>query len=96
LHEIARKYGVHTVFSGHVHRYARLERDGVQYVLVGSSGGSLRGHHPNDHFTEGWFYSHIIAEIEGGEVKLEVKETGAPFGKSRRFLVGQEKSAGLK
>ncbi len=96
LHEIAQKYGVHTVFSGHVHRYARLERDGVQYVLVGSSGGSLRGQNPNDHFADGWFYSHIVADIQGDAVKLEMKETGAPFGKSRRFLVGQEKAAGLK
>ncbi len=96
LHAIAQKYGVHTVFSGHVHRYARLKRDDVQYVLVGSSGGSLRGHHPADHFADGWFYSHIVADVAGREVKLEVKETAAPFGKARRFLVGQEAAAGLK
>ncbi|MGH9673350.1 MAG: metallophosphoesterase family protein, partial [Bryobacteraceae bacterium] len=41
LHQIARKHGVEHVISGHGHQFVRLTRDGVTYMEVGSSGGSI-------------------------------------------------------
>jgi Icc protein len=81
LHRIASKYGVTHIVSGHVHKFGRFEMDGIVYLLVGSSGARLRG----ASFEDGWFYHHVLATVRGGEVVLEVKETGRPFGQGRSF-----------
>jgi hypothetical protein len=41
LHQLAREYGVDYVISGHTHNFARLTREGVTYMIVGSSGANL-------------------------------------------------------
>ena len=41
LHKLALKYDVKHVISGHGHQFVRLVRDGVAYMEVGSSGGTM-------------------------------------------------------
>ena len=75
LHRLARQYGVNYVISGHGHQIAYLERDGVVYLEVGSSGGSMaRGLNGGQGFDQGWFYHHVLAEVKGREVTLRAKE----------------------
>ncbi len=85
LHRLARKYGVDYVISGHGHFFARLERDGIVYLEVGSSGGHMRGQASTEGFRGGWFYHHVWATVKGTDVKLMVKEVGPPFGEGRMF-----------
>jgi Icc protein len=73
LHRLARQYGVTHVFSGHGHQLLRLERDGITYLEVGSSGADItRG----QGFDEGWFYHHVLATVKGTKVTLQVKQLG--------------------
>ena len=81
LHQLLRKYHVTMVVSGHTHQFARLEKDGIVYLCVGSSGGHLRG----TGFAQGWFYHHVLATVDGAKVDLTVKEIDAPLGKGRVF-----------
>lgn len=41
LHPVFLEHGVDAVFCGHLHHYFSGEYDGIQYVTVGSSGGSM-------------------------------------------------------
>jgi predicted phosphodiesterase len=81
LHRLAVKHGVRYVVAGHAHRFARFERDGVVYLMVGSSGARLR----SSRFEEGWFYHHVRVTVSGGQVSMLIKEADAPFGRSRTF-----------
>jgi Icc protein len=81
LHRLLRKYQVTMVVSGHTHQFARLEKDGIVYLTVGSSGGHLRG----TGFAQGWFFQHVLAEVNGAKVDLTVKEIDGPLGKGRVF-----------
>jgi len=81
LHQIAKKYGIGYVISGHVHKFARFEMDGVVYLMVGSSGAHLRG----SKFEDGWFYHHLLVNVTGDQVRFTVKEAGPPFGRGRSF-----------
>lgn len=79
LHQLARKYGVDYVISGHDHQYVRLARDGIVYLEAGSSGGKLKG----DGFEQGWFYQHALVRVKGTRAGITIKEIGPPFGKGR-------------
>ena len=79
LHHVLREYHVTAVFSGHTHQFVHLEKDGIEYVCVGSSGGHLRG----TGFAAGWFYQHVFAVIKGSGVDLTVKEIDPPLGEGR-------------
>ena len=79
LHDLVRRYHVAAVVSGHTHQYTRIEKEGVVYLSVGSSGGHLRG----TGFKEGWFFQWAQAEVRGGKVDLRVKELGPPLGEGR-------------
>jgi predicted phosphodiesterase len=81
LHQIAKKYGIGYVVSGHVHKFARFQMESVIYLMVGSSGAHLRG----SKFEEGWFYHHVLVEVDGDQVRLTVREAGPPFGQGRSF-----------
>ncbi len=81
LHRLVKQYGVQYVVSGHAHRYARFVHEGVVYLMVGSSGGHLRG----TGFDQGWFFHHVRATVSGGSVKMTVQEVAAPYGKGRSF-----------
>ena len=69
LHQLARKYGVNYVISGHGHQFVRLARDGTVYMEVGSSGGKMKG----DEFEKGWFYHHVLGTVKATEVDLSVR-----------------------
>ena len=83
FHQLIRKYNVSYVVSSHVHQFSRMDRDGVIYLMAGSSGGHLRGHDPLREFSQGWFYQWIRVTVKSSEVQATVKELAAPFGKGR-------------
>ena len=69
------------VVSGHAHKFARFEYGGTTYLMVGSSGGHLRG----KGFEEGWFFHHVRAAVVNGAVQMVIQEAGAPYGQGRSF-----------
>jgi len=74
LHRIARKYGAGFVVSGHAHEFDRSEYEGVQYVMVGSSGGSLshgKGATPSRTGLDGLYFGYAWVHVEGDTAKLE-------------------------
>jgi hypothetical protein len=88
LHQLARKYGVQHIISGHGHTFVRIVRDGIAYMEVGSSGGTMetalrRGHG----FKEGRFYHHVWGRVKGSKVHLTVKEIDGVKGAGRMFRV---------
>ncbi|MCW5980005.1 MAG: metallophosphoesterase [Bryobacteraceae bacterium] len=86
LHQTALRHGVEYVISGHGHQFVRLQRDGVTYMEVGSSGGTMqRGLQRGEGFREGWFYHHVWARVKGGKVSFTVKEIDGPKGHGRIF-----------
>ena len=86
LHKIARKYGVEHVISGHGHQFVRIVRDGVAYMEVGSSGGTMTGALRQGHgFKEGRFYHHVWGRVKGGKTYLTVKEIDGAKGAGRMF-----------
>ncbi len=86
LHRLCRQYGVDYVVSGHGHDFVRLERDGIVYLEVGSSGAGIPRRPPSDEdFARGRFYHHVWAQVRGPKVRFTVKELDGPFGKGRMF-----------
>src|SRR5712691_3502353 len=86
LHQLAKKYGVSYIISGHGHQFVRLMRDGIVYLEVGSSGGSIkRGLDRGEGFAQGWFYHHVWGLVKGSKVEFTVKEIDGPAGKGRMF-----------
>jgi 3',5'-cyclic AMP phosphodiesterase CpdA len=77
LHQMMKKYRVHSVFSGHVHQTHRIEREGIVYWCVPSSGGDLRG---NNSFEQGWFYGYLTGEVSKGKARFTIHELPAPHG----------------
>jgi predicted phosphodiesterase len=85
LHRLARQYNVAAVISGHGHQFVRMKRDGVVYMEVGSSGGTMKGLAKGEGFAQGWFYHHVWARVKGSKVSFTVKELDPPLGKGRMF-----------
>jgi Icc protein len=86
LHQLAKKYGVSYIISGHGHQFVRMARDGIVYMEVGSSGGSMkRGLSKGEGFAQGWFYHHVWGRVKGSKVWFTVKELDPPMGKGRMF-----------
>lgn len=86
LHQIAKKYGVGYVISGHGHRFVRMVRDGIVYMEVGSSGGTMKGKLVSgEGFAQGCFYHFVWTRVEGGKVSFSVKEIGGAQGQGRMF-----------
>ena len=57
------------VFAGHIHAYAREERDGVTYIITGGAGAPLyRSEHPQA------FHHFLRVVVQGGEVTVAVVE----------------------
>jgi 3',5'-cyclic AMP phosphodiesterase CpdA len=55
------------VFAGHIHAYARAERDGVVYIYTGGAGAPLYSSgHPQA------FYHYLRVTVQGEEVTIEV------------------------
>jgi len=86
LHRMCRAYGVNYVISGHGHDFVRLERDGIVYLEVGSSGAGLARRLPGGQdFAQGRFYHHVWVQVRGPKAHLTVKELDGPYGKGRLF-----------
>lgn len=76
LHRLARKYGVEFVVSGHVHEFDRSQFDGVEYIMVGSSGGSLthgKGAPVGSSGLDGLYFGYAWMHVEDGAGKLEFR-----------------------
>jgi predicted phosphodiesterase len=59
--------GVDYVFAGHIHAYARAERDGVVYIYTGGGGAPLySGDHPQA------FYHYLRVKVTGDQVEVDV------------------------
>jgi len=58
------KYGVKEVFSGHIHAYAKSERNGVTYFISGGAGAPL---------VPGFSYHYLNLTVSGQTVSDEVK-----------------------
>lgn len=82
FHKLCKKYQVARVLTGHGHRLTRAVFDGVEYIEIGSSGGSI-GKDPK--FNQGRFYHWVWARVKGNRISLTVKEIGGAFGKGRSF-----------
>lgn len=86
LHQLASKYGVNYVISGHGHQFVRLARDGVVYLEVGSSGAGIGASAGSDEaFARGLFCHHVWVTVKGSSAYFTVKEIDAPYGKGRMF-----------
>lgn len=86
LHQIAKKYGVGYVISGHGHRFVRMVREGIVYMEVGSSGGTMGGKLiRGEGFAQGCFYHFVWARVEGSKVSFTVKELDGAMGRGRMF-----------
>ena len=97
LHQLAKKYGVDYIISGHGHQFVRMVRDGIVYMEVGSSGGSIaRGWRRGEGFAQGWFYHHVWARVKGSKVQVTVKEIDGPMGKGRMFRAEDWDESGPK
>lgn len=80
LHALAKKYGVRYVIAGHVHQLLHFELDGVTYISAPSSGGHLRA---SKDYADGWFFGHLLAEVQGDRLRMRVREAREPFGGGR-------------
>jgi predicted phosphodiesterase len=83
FHQLAKKYGVRYVISGHGHEFVRALDDGIVYIEAGSSGGKLKGRG----FAGGWFFGQIYTRVKGLKVDMTVKEIDGPMGKGRMFRI---------
>jgi Icc protein len=80
LHQLAKRYGVRYVIAGHVHQMLHIEMDGVTYLSMPSSGGHLRN---SKKYEDGWFFAYSLADVDGREVTLHIKELKPPHGQGR-------------
>lgn len=97
LHKIAMKYGVKHIISGHGHQFVRMVRDGIAYMEVGSSGGTMNSALQLGHgFKEGRFYHHVWGHVKGSKVDLTVKEIDGAKGAGRMFKADQWDETGPK
>lgn len=86
LHQIAKKYAVSYVICGHMHQFMRMEQEGVVYMVVGSSGASMkRGQNAGQGFQEGWFYHHVRMKVKGPAVQATIKEVDSDAAIGRTF-----------
>jgi len=80
LHQLAKKYGVRYVVSGHVHQMLHMEFDGVTYLSMPSSGGHLRA---SKKYEDGWFFGYSVVHVRDAQAEFEVKELAKPHGAGR-------------
>jgi len=68
LQTLFEKYRVNYVFAGHIHGYARSERDGVTYIVSGGGGAQL--YLPSEF---GGFYNYIRVDVGDNRINDQVK-----------------------
>jgi predicted MPP superfamily phosphohydrolase len=71
VHQLAKKYGVQYVISGHVHQMIHSNFEGVEYLSMPSAGGHLRA---SMKYEDGWFFAHTLVEVTGLEAHFQIKE----------------------
>jgi predicted MPP superfamily phosphohydrolase len=71
IHQLAKKYGVQYVISGHVHQMIHSNFEGITYLSMPSAGGHLRG---TEKYEDGWFFAHTLVEVTGAEVHFQIKD----------------------
>lgn len=75
LMELFVEYPVRFVFTGHHHEYSYINRDNIEYINVGSSGGGMG---TNDR-SRGHFYHYLLVTVDGKESEVAVIEKGNVF-----------------
>jgi Icc protein len=92
LHEIAKKYGVQFIVSGHIHQLFHARLQGITYLSMESAGGHLRA---SGKYEDGWFFGYTDVSITPKSVDFKVHELGAPFGEGRTTGLSDWGKAGL-
>lgn len=67
LMQLFTKYRVDYVFAGHIHGYAKAERDGVNYIVTAGAGAPL--YLPHEF---GGFYHYVRMDVEGSKIRDRV------------------------
>jgi len=67
LMALFKKHGVDYVLAGHIHGYARAERDGIVYLVTGGAGAPL--YLPGNF---GGFYHYVKIRVAGNKIRDEV------------------------
>ena len=89
VHPLLRQHQLTTVFSGHDHRYAKAEKDGVRYIITGGAGGPFGGTDPNVNVgerglvgtpEEGEFHHYCSVTVRGGKVSVAIRKPGIKEG----------------
>jgi UDP-2,3-diacylglucosamine pyrophosphatase LpxH len=80
LDRLAKKYGVQYVIAGHIHEMLQMHLDGVTYLSMASAGGHLRA---SKDYADGWFFGYGLVEVNGRDVKFQIKELKPPYGLGR-------------
>ncbi|MDP8209647.1 MAG: metallophosphoesterase [Candidatus Stygibacter australis] len=75
FHEIFLQNNVDAVITGHWHQYAHNQYDGIDYYLVGSSGGSM----PDENVDMGIFYQYMMCKVEDDELYTSLIKSGNIF-----------------
>jgi len=73
MHEIFKAYGVDAVFCGHTHIYATAQYDGINYTMVGTSGGGLNA----EDEAIGALYQYVWATVKAGELSWTAMRRGS-------------------
>lgn len=71
IHQLAKKYGVQYVISGHIHQMVHAELEGVTYLSMPSAGGHLRA---SMKYEDGWFFAHTEVDVSGVNVSFHINE----------------------
>jgi len=71
VHQLAKKYGVQYVISGHVHQMIHSGLEGITYLSMPSAGGHLRA---SMKYEDGWFFAHTRVGVTGTTVNFQIKE----------------------
>jgi predicted MPP superfamily phosphohydrolase len=71
VHQLAKKYGVQYVISGHVHQMIHSDFEGVTYLSMPSAGGHLRA---SMKYEDGWFFAHTRVDVTDATVNFQIKE----------------------
>jgi len=75
LHNIFKHYNVKAVFTGHLHQNAYQKIDGIEYFIIGSSGGHFSG--SNNEVNFGLFYQFMWCTVIDGKLDtVLIKEDG--------------------
>ena len=91
VHQLATKYGVQYVISGHVHQMLETSLEDVTYVSMASSGGHLRG---SGRYEDGWFFGYAVVGVRGKDVDFHIKEVKPPLGRGRVSELSDWRKAG--